>query len=129
MNGSEAPAGEATSRRTDADRQFYMCWSSRNPDFRRSRSFAMAYLQDLQSLAQLSRGSAYRNGHKGLLLFLQLEHPEYTHHRSLFPFRNFCKALQVFEPPRHYTSATLRPGRTGNPLAARAPWPRPKNSV
>ena len=113
MNGSEAPAGEATSRRTDADRQFYMCWSSRNPDFRRSRSFAMAYLQDLQSLAQLSRGSAYRNGHKGLLLFLQLEHPEYTHHRSLFPFRNFCKALQVFEPRPHYTSATLRLGRTG----------------
>jgi len=66
----------------------------------------MAYLQDdLQSLPQLIRGGAYRKGHKGLLLLLQLAHPEYTHHRPLFPFRNFCKALQVFEPRPHYTSA------------------------
>src|SRR5437588_13107156 len=98
----------AASRRTGEDRQICTCGSSRNPGFRRSKSSAKANLRDLESLVGLTWKGACRNAHKGLAPFLRLVYPEYTHHRPLFPFRKFCKALQVFEPWLHYTSTALR---------------------
>ena len=45
------------SRRKGADRHFYTCASSRNPDFRRSMFFATPYSQNLQSFLR----TAYRS--------------------------------------------------------------------